>query len=85
MSRALNEIVCIAAKVRDGEMSMDEPLFVLRARDWLSGPVVREWARQAEEAGCPVKKIKEARALADQMDAWNVKRLPGRPMTTVAN
>lgn len=54
----------------------DEPIFVLRAQDMLAPALVRQWAVQAEERGCPAAKIAEARALADKMDNWAKRKNP---------
>lgn len=48
----------------------DEPVFVLRAQDALAPDMVRTWAAQAAHAGCPERKVHEARMLADKMDRW---------------
>lgn len=50
-----------------------EPIFVLRAQDSLAAELVRDWANKAEATSCPPAKVKEARELADAMDAF-----PGR-------
>jgi hypothetical protein len=54
----------------------DEPIFVLRAQDRLAPGLVRAWADQAERAGCAGEKINEARALAEAMERWPVRKLP---------
>jgi hypothetical protein len=59
----------------------DEPIFVLRANDVIAANIVRRWAdgyliekREHSADGCLTKaqleKAKEARGLANQMDAW---------------
>lgn len=61
-----------------GRSQMDEPVFVLVARDPLSGDIVREWADRLETrtkalgelTGKRQAKIAEARALAKRMDDW---------------
>lgn len=48
----------------------DEPIFTLRAQDVLAPRTVRHWAELAHARGVPASKVAEARALADQMSAW---------------
>lgn len=59
----------------------DEPIFVLRANDPVAASIVRQWGneylvekRENSTDGCLTKrqldKAKEARDLADAMDAW---------------
>lgn len=48
-----------------------EPVFILRARDIFAPDTVRFWAGQLEmTVGAGHLKTKEAKKLADQMDAW---------------
>lgn len=54
----------------------DEPLFVLRAQDKCAPQHVRDWADHAELRGCSPEKVAEARALADQMEAWPTRKYP---------
>ena len=54
----------------------NEPLFVLRAQDMLAPSLVRMWAIDAEQAGCPKEKVLEALALADAMEAWPNRKYP---------
>ena len=49
---------------------MDEPLFILRAQDKFAPSIVRDWADRAEEAGANPAKVREARSLANRMEAW---------------
>ncbi len=48
----------------------DEPMFVLLGRDPGAGLLVRLWARIREQRGEDPAKVAEARAVADQLDAW---------------
>mgnify|MGYP001593998333 CR=1 FL=1 len=48
----------------------DEPIFVLRAQDFLAPDLVEFWAQRAEIHGSPHGKIAEARAVAAEMRAW---------------
>ena len=54
----------------------NEPLFVIRAQDCLSGRIVRVRADQAEQLGVTSRKVREARRIADDMDKWQPKKLP---------
>lgn len=49
---------------------LDEPIFVLRAKDALAPDVVRDWAMKAHLHGCPEAKVNEALLLANQMEDW---------------
>ena len=48
----------------------DEPMFVLLGRDPFGAELVRLWADGREAAGEDPSKVAEARACADQMEAW---------------
>lgn len=56
-----------------GKAADDEPVFILRAQDALAADLVETWAIQANVAGCPWDKVKEAKQLAQAMREW-----PGR-------
>lgn len=71
----------IAAKLANGSLPPDEPLFTLRARDMYAATTVLFWSDLVEAGGAPLKKFLEARELAKQMDLWPVKRVPGRDCT----
>lgn len=63
-----------------GKAADDEPLFILRGQDALAADLVRTWAAKVE-ANCTMTehltgKVREARELADAMEAWPNKRLP---------
>ena len=79
------ELDWLQKKLESGDMSPEEPLFILRARDVLASHTVRRWVEQARLIGdcVPGVKIAEAERLADQMDAWPIKQVPGRPDTRV--
>ncbi len=53
-----------------------EPIFVIVARDQLSGAAVRMWALMAREAGVGEDKVQEALEVAKEMDSWPNKKLP---------
>lgn len=70
-----------------GKAADDEPVFILRANDKTAPEVIEHWARKVEASYCdkhrlkemPVAKLKEAKALAHQMRAWqelNGSKLP---------
>lgn len=67
-----------------GKAHEDEPIFILRGQDALSGDVVRHWAdlleartaRAGELSGRRQEKIAEARRLAIQMDSWKTRKMP---------
>lgn len=81
--RAKDEVERLQRKIANGEMSPDEPLFVLRAQDVLSTRAVRDWAKFATATCCPAVKIEEALNLANQMESWPVKQIPGCPETRI--
>lgn len=78
---ALNEIDRLKAKIACGDLSPDEPLFVLRARDRFAASLVRTWAIMADKHGAPPELVAEASRLADQMEEWPTKQTPGRDDT----
>lgn len=78
--RASEEVKRLAAKIADGSLPADEPLFVLRGKDRHAARTVRYWASMAATDAPPDLRV-EAMALASQMDAWPVKQVPGRPET----
>ncbi len=62
-----------------GKASLDEPLFILRAKDSLAPMTVRWWAEEAASQGVHADKVDEAFKLADQMDAWVVQNSSKTP------
>lgn len=48
----------------------DEPMFVLLGRDPMAPLLVRLWADAREAQGESSAKVREARACADNQDAW---------------
>jgi hypothetical protein len=55
----------------------DEPIFVLRASDRLSGMLVRAWANMAAELGLQSPDaLADARKIALAMDEWRRERRP---------
>ena len=57
----------------------DEPVFVIRGQDSVSGPAVRAWADLAERAGADPDILAKAREHARLMDCWRPNRLPDLP------
>lgn len=80
---AKTELDWLRKKIDSGDISPDEPLFILRGRDSLAAGIVREWASIAGDTICPAEKVAEAFALADRMDQWPIKQIPGVPETRV--
>lgn len=57
----------------------NEPVFVIRGQDLVSGDAVRAWAQLAKDKGAATDIIQSALEHADRMDAWRPKRLPDLP------
>ncbi len=53
-----------------------EPFFVLRGQDKLAPERIRDWAREASIHGCPSTKVREAFAIADEMEKWPNRQYP---------
>lgn len=53
----------------------DEPVFLVRAQDIVSGEVVRAWANLNDLKGGDPKLSESAREHARRMDEWPVKKL----------
>jgi hypothetical protein len=54
-----------------GKALSGEPVFILRAQDRFAPDVIEAWANKVELArGTTTSKIREARALAHEMRAW---------------
>lgn len=49
---------------------LDEPVFVLCARDAVAPSVVREWASRAMARGAPPSKTVPAIVIAENMEKW---------------
>lgn len=58
----------------------DEPVFLIRGQDAVSGDAVRAWADLAERAGSSSEIIEMARAHAAKMDEWPKKKTPDLPV-----
>jgi hypothetical protein len=75
--KAKDELVAaVRGKGCLGKAHPDEPVFVLRGQDALAGDLVRAWADKAKEHGAAPGKVREARALAAQMDKWKPRKFP---------
>lgn len=57
----------------------DEPVFVIRAQDIVSGDAVRAWADLAEKAGARRDIVESARRHAQRMDDYRPKKVPDMP------
>lgn len=81
MMKAIDEIRNLQAKLNSGDLPPNEPIFYLRAQDSTASTFVRAWAENARDYGTPEHKCIEAEVLADAMDDWPTKQIPGRPET----
>jgi hypothetical protein len=57
----------------------DEPVFLIRAQDVLSGHIVRMWATYAAENGVDSRMVKSAMNQSRLMDKWSAKKIPDIP------
>lgn len=57
----------------------DEPVFLIRAKDQVSGDAVRAWADLHDKAGGDPAMSNAARRHALLMDAWSEKQLADAP------
>ena len=58
-----------------GKIHPDEPVFLIRAQDAVSGDAVRAWAELHERSGGDPQLARIAREHAVKMDAWPRKKL----------
>jgi hypothetical protein len=58
---------------------IDEPVFLIRGQDAVSGDAVRAWADLAEKAGASADILRIARHHAEKMDVWPKKKVPDMP------
>ena len=77
--RVSDELNRLQAKLDVGEMSLDEPIFVLRARDSTAAATVQLWIGGVALLGTPESKIDEANETANLMRDWPEKQIPGVP------
>lgn len=61
----------------------NEPVFVIRGQDTVSGPAVRAWADLAEHAGADPDILQSARDHSYRMDDWRPKSVPDMPKKKV--
>lgn len=72
----------MSTKARPGQfdclakLGAEEPYFVLRAQDAEAADLVELWALRAKAAGCPLDKVNEALAVAEDMRRWPVRKEP---------
>jgi hypothetical protein len=79
MKHARQDYQNIQEIVTNGTVRMiplDEPVFLIRGQDVVSGDAVRAWANLAEATGADPEIIKVARQQAEKMDAWPKKKIP---------
>lgn len=67
-----------------GLIPEDEPVFLIRAKDAVSGDAVRAWADLHIKAGGDPAMAVAAHAHALLMDAWGEKQLADAPAGTLA-
>ncbi len=67
-----------------GQIPEDEPVFLIRAKDRVSGDAVRAWADLHEAAGGDPAMSRAARRHALRMDAWAEKQLADAPSDALA-
>lgn len=58
----------------------DEPVFLIRAQDMISGDVLRDYSNRLERLNGDPVIIADVREHADKMDAWNIKKMPDLPI-----
>lgn len=58
---------------------IDEPVFLIRGQDAVSGDAVRAWADLAEKSGASPDILAIARQHAEKMDSWPKKKIPDIP------
>lgn len=63
----------------------DEPVFLIRAKDIVSGDAVRAWADLHDRAGGDPLMSYAARRHALLMDVWNEKKLADAPEDSIRN
>lgn len=54
-------------------MAVDEPIFILKAKDELAAILVETWSNMARSSGAPIDKYMHARDTALQMRKWGEK------------
>ena len=62
-----------------GGISVDEPVFLLRAKDKAAAGAVKCWAAIAEALGADWRIVLSARNHADAMELWGEKQIPDMP------
>jgi hypothetical protein len=58
----------------EGKIPADEPVFLIRGQDQVSGDAVRAWAKLNEERGGDPELTRRAVEHAARMDAWPKKK-----------
>ena len=57
-----------------GKAAVDEPIFVLLARDPAAPELIRAWVRKHQELGTDGMKLMEAMSVADSMEHYRMNR-----------
>jgi hypothetical protein len=57
-----------------GKIAAEEPVFLIRAQDIVSGDAVRAWADLNDKVGGDAEASRLAREHACKMDAWPLKK-----------
>ena len=63
----------------EGGIGVNEPVFLLRAKDKAAAETVRYWAYLVKEMGGDLDIVVSAMKQADAMDAWEPKQVPDMP------
>ncbi|MCL4500834.1 MAG: hypothetical protein M1438_03135 [Deltaproteobacteria bacterium] len=63
----------------EGGIGVNEPVFLLRAKDKVAAAVVRAWAFAASAAGADQDIVESALRQAEAMEAWEPKQIPDMP------
>lgn len=66
-----------------GLIPQDEPVFLIRAKDFVSGDAVRAWADLHDQAGGDPAMSEAARRHAAKMDAWRPKQKADAPIDAI--
>lgn len=76
---ASDETVAITTNGTTRFVPKGEPVFLVRGQDAAGAATVRAWAAMAEDGGAVPEIIEKARAQADLMEAWPIKKTADLP------
>ena len=68
--------------IDQGHLDPNMPAFLLIGCDEVAPKAVRSWADYAAEAGTPPARCQNAREIAQAMESWPNRRVPGTTATT---